>query len=226
MGQVLLYAPALPTRLAVESALGGAAMETVPAASPTDLLDKLKERPWDIVILDGDSSPIPLPKLLAAVSPRAASAGAALLALTSAQSQTEGLARQAFVYDRPIRRAYLLGALNRLLIARGKKPAVPASEIRDQQRRRALRIPLLVPVAYRLAVPQAAWATAEALDVSATGARLAAASGVRPGQALEVRNLLTEEEASFHAVWLGDDLDEMNVGFRADRENLRFWRVA
>ena len=63
--QVLLFTRALPTHLAVEDAFAEAPVELVEVSSPVDLLDKLQQSSWDAVVLDGDSSPVPLSKLLA-----------------------------------------------------------------------------------------------------------------------------------------------------------------
>ena len=80
--QVLLYTKALPTRLAVQGAFSLANIVPVHSSNPVELLEKTRQGPWDVIILDGESSPVPLAKLLAVVGTQAALAGAVVLALT------------------------------------------------------------------------------------------------------------------------------------------------
>lgn len=227
--QVLLYARALPTRLAVGEVFASAQIEPMQAASPADLLEKLQQGSWDVMVLDADSSPVPLSKLLPVVQARAAPAGIAVLVLSS-QEQPLPPPNDVFLYDRPIRRLSLLGALNRMLLGRGKKPILPSTAFPLDNQRRALRVPLLVPVAYFVPALGIAWAEGESLEVSSTGARIAATtrgSGLTSGQTLDVKNLLTGKDAAFRLVWMAEKIEGAAAfGAKADREDLRFWLAA
>ena len=223
--QVLLFTRALPTRLAVEDAFAEAPVELVESSSPVDLLEKLQQSSWDAIILDGDSSPVPLSKLLAGLRGRVDPAKTVVLAMTQ-QAEPLPPIGEVLLYDRPVRRLSLLGALNRLLLARRKKPILPARAVAPGNKRRALRVPLLVPVAYSFPELNKASGQGEALDVSISGARLAATSalsGVSPGQTVDVKNLLTGQQAVFRVVWVTEDVDEIAVGVKADQEDVRFW---
>ena len=223
--QVLLFTRALPTRLAIEDAFAEAPVELVESASPVDLLEKLQQRSWDVVVLDGDSSPVPLSKLLAGLRGRVDPAKTVVLVMTQ-QAEPLPPIGEVLLYDRPVRRLSLLGALNRLLLARRKKPILPARAVAPGNKRRALRVPLLVPVAYSFPELNKASGQGEALDVSISGARIAATSalsGVSPGQTVDVKNLLSGQQAVFRVVWVAEDLDEISVGIKADQEDVRFW---
>ena len=223
--QVLLFTRALPTRLAVENAFAEAPVELVESSSPVDLLEKLQQRSWDVVVLDGDSSPVPLSKLLAGLRGRVDPAKTVVLAMTR-QAEPLPPIGEVLLYDRPVRRLSLLGALNRLLLARRKKPILPARVVAPGNKRRALRVPLLVPVAYSFPELNKASGQGEALDVSISGARIAttgALSSISPGQTVDVKNLLTGQQAVFRVVWVAEDVDEIAVGMKADQEDVRFW---
>ena len=223
--QVLLFTRALPTRLAVQDAFADAQIELVESASPVELLEKLQQGSWDAVVLDGDSSPVPLSKLLAGLGTRVDPAKTVVLALSS-QAEPLPAIGEALLYDRPIRRLSLLGALNRLLMARGKKPILPARAAVSGNKRRALRVPLLVPVAYSFPELKKAGGEGEVRDVSITGARVAATaalSSISPGQTVDVKNLLTGQQAVFRVVWVAEDVDEIALGLRAAQEDVRFW---
>lgn len=223
--QVLLYTRALPTRLAVEDAFAVAQIEPVKSASPTDLLEKLQQGSWDVVVLDGDSSPVPLPKLLPVVLAKAGAGGTVVLVLSS-QAEPSPAEGDVVLYNRPIRRLLLLGALNRTLLARGKKPFLPSLASLANNQRRALRVPLLVPVSYYFPALHIAWTEAEAMEVSISGARIAVAAcvpGVSSGQILGLRNLLTGKQAVFRVVWMMEEVEGAAVGAKADQEDLRFW---
>ncbi len=220
--RVLLYTRELPTRLAVQGAFDLAQITPVLTASPVDLLEKLKQDSWDIIVLDGDSSPVPLAKLLEVVGAQAGQAGSAVLALTQ-QAQPAAPAA-VLVYSRPVARVSLLGAVNRMLMARGKKPILrTALPQPTHNQRRALRVPLLVPMAYRSPARHTAWAESEVLDISIGGVGVADIRGITPGEILEVRNLLTKEDAAFHVVWAAEDFEEISAGMKASTEALRFW---
>lgn len=221
--RVLLYTRELPTRLAVQGAFDLAQITPVLTASPVDLLEKLKQECWDVIVLDGDSSPVPLAKLVEVVGAQPGQAGSAVLALTN---QAQPLAPAAVVvYNRPVGRVSLLGAVNRMLMARGKKPILRATQPQPPSlnQRRALRVPLLVPVAYRSPARHTAWTESEVLDISIGGAGVSDIHGVTPGEILEVRNLLTKEDAAFHVVWAMEDFEEIAAGMKASTEALRFW---
>ena len=223
--QVLLYTRALPTRLAVQDAFAEASAELVESTSPVDLLEKLQQRSWDAVVLDGDSSPVPLSKLLAGLRGRVDPAKTVVLAMTRQAEPLPPLG-EVLLYNRPVRRRSLLGSLNRLLLARRKKPILPARAAAPGNKRRALRVPLLVPVEYSFPDLKKAWVEGESLDVSISGARIAASgalSSISPGQPVDVKNLLTGQQAVFRVVWVAEDLDEIAVGIKADQEDVRFW---
>ena len=223
--QVLLFTRALPTRLAVEDAFAEAPVELVEASSPVDLLEKLRQSSWDVVVLDGDSSPVPLSKLLAGLRGRVDTAKTVVLAMTR-QAEPLPSIGEVLLYDRPVRRLSFLGALNRLLLARHKKPILPARAVAPGNKRRALRVPLLVPVAYSFPELNQASGQGEALEVSISGARIAATgtlSSISPGQTVDVKNLLTGKQAVFRVVWVTEDVDEIAVGMKADQEDVRFW---
>lgn len=218
--KVLLYTTTLPTRLAVERAFQTAGVEPYRVDSSAALTEALKEH-WDVVVLDADSSKVPLQKLLELVGSNVELRGTVVLALTG-RAQPLPDAGCALVFNRTIRPQTLLGAINRLLLANGKKPMLRASVVLDQNMRRALRVPLLVPVSFRLS-KQGAWQEAESLDVSIHGGRIGSAEGLAPGQSIDLRNTLTGEEAVFRVVWIGEEDDRKAVGLEANADNLRFW---
>ncbi len=221
--RVLLYAKALPTRLAVQSALETAHIEPVYSSTPADLLLKLQQQTWDVIVLDADSSPIPLAKLLEVVGAHVALTGTVVVALTS-QAQPLPPGGEALLYNRPIRPGLLIGAMNRLLLARGKKPILRPTVVLDKNMRRALRVPLLVPVVFR-STPSDPWKDAEARDVSIGGAQIAASGGLSTGQSLNLKNVLTGQEGAFRVVWVGDDIEGIAAGLQGG-EQLRFWLPA
>lgn len=223
--QVLLYTRALPTRLAVEDAFAAAQSELVRCATPAELMEKLQNASWDVIVLDSGSSSVPLAKLLPVVQARAEQLGAAVVVLNS-PSQPSPPSGNVLLYDRPIRRLTLLGALNRTLLARGKKPLLPTLTTPGPNQRRALRVPLLVPVAYCIPGLDPSWVEGESVEVSTTGARIVAVAELpanSSGQILNVKNLVTGKQALFHLVWTADEVEGIALGTKADREDLRFW---
>ncbi len=220
--QVLLYTRALPTRLAVKGALDLADLEPVISSNPVELLEKAKQGLWDAIILDAEGSPVPLDKLMSVIGAQAAATGAVVLAIKG-ETQRAPTEPEAFIYDRPLGRLPLLGALNRMLMAHGKKPIIRAPRPTAPNQRRALRVPMLVPVAFRSPERHTAWTDGEVLDISVGGAGLAELPGVTRGELLEVRNLLTREEAAFRVAWVLDEYDEVAGGMQANGELLRFW---
>jgi len=223
--QVLLYTRALPTRLAVEDAFAAAQSELVRCATPAELMEKLQNSSWDVIVLDSDSSSVPLAKLLPVVQARAEQLGAAVVVLNG-QPQPSPPSGGVVLYDRPIRRLTLLGALNRTLLARGKKPLLPTLTAPGPNQRRALRVPLLVPVAYCIPGLDPSWVEGESVEVSTAGARIVAAAelpAISSGQVLNVKNLVTGKQALFHLVWTADEVGGIALGTKADREDLRFW---
>ena len=106
------------------------------------------------------------------------------------------------------------------------KPSFHTGSLGPGNKRRALRVPLLVPVAYSFPELNQASGQGEALDVSISGARIAATaalSSISPGQTVDVKNLLTGQQAVFRVVWVTEDVDEIAVGIKADQEDVRFW---
>ena len=220
--KVLLYARALPTKLAVNGALDMARLEPELCASPVELLDKVRAGGWDAIVLDGDGSPVPIQKLVSVVSELATAGGAVVVAFAREPLQ-QPLPADVFIYDRVLGRLPLLGAINRLLMARSRKPILKVPRGLEAKMRRSLRVPMLVPVAFRSPARHTAWREVEVLDVSVGGAGLADLPGFAPGEVLDVRNLLTKEEATFRVAWKLDEFDEVAGGMAAQQQALRFW---
>ncbi len=216
---VLLSTTSESRRQSVETIFGGAGLQPVHCPSPAALLENLQRHSWDVILLDGDASAAPVAKLLEVVGAHVALTSTLVVVLTSqAQPLTE--VSEALHYHRPIRPVLLLGAMNRILISRAKEPILQASVALDSNLRRALRVPLLVPVAFRAGGDQAEWSEGEVRDVSSSGASLAALGGLAAGQNLGLKNMLTGQEAAFRVVWVGDDQEGLAAGLKAENEDL------
>ena len=223
--RVLLYTKTLPVKLAVRGALDQANIDPEQVSSPAELLQKLQHGRYDALVIDADSSPIPLPKLLEVIANQVALNKTAVVVLTGSQAQPLPENSEALLYDRPIRPALLLGALNRTLLAAGRQPILRATEVLERDLRRSVRVPLLLPLAWRVAKPgvESEWQDAEARDVSATGAQIATIESVANGQLLEIRNTLTGRQAAFRVVWVGEDTEGVSAGLAGNNEDLHFW---